>query len=484
MGASGHSTDSILRSRRALRNATLLATVVAILAAPSAPAVSATGTLDWDTYGFNSSREGLNPDEHTINTTNVHQLHQVWSFRLGSVIDTQPLFAFHVPVPDPKTHTVLPKNLVIAGSENGNLAAINATTGKRVWLRRLGHVGYGSCGDLPHSGITDTPVIDRATDRLYVAGGRGSLDQLDLATGRTIRHWTVTRQPYLNHVWGALTMVRGRVYAETASDCDMRPYRGQVMSINKRTGSVRRWFDAPPTDGGGIWGWGGLSVDPKKNALYAATGNSFAPPNEHTGYAEHVVRLSLGLRVQAGNYPGLHPDTGDADFGFTPALYQAPGCPPQLAAGNKFGNFFVYDRDRIDSGPVQRIQLGGSGFGNIALLGVAPYSPSQRLLYVANPQRRGGYGPGILAFGVTGNCRLALRWQANDGAPLTSPATIADGVLFYGTGSNGRVVGLDASSGKRLWVSPGVGGVFNAPSVVNGVVYVPSWDGRVHAFKL
>jgi outer membrane protein assembly factor BamB len=48
------------------------------------------------------------------------------------------------------------------------------------------------------------------------------------------------------------------------------------------------------------------------------------------------------------------------------------------------------------------------------------------------------------------------------------------------------VIGVNALSGKRVWISSAGsihGPVLNAPSVVNGVVYVPSWDGRLHAFK-
>ena len=93
----------------------------------------------------------------------------------------------------------------------------------------------------------------------------------------------------------------------------------------------------------------------------------------------------------------------------------------------------------------------------------------------------------MLAFRVDSDCRLALQWQAPEPAGRTTSPTIAGGVVFYGTGRNGRAVGLDARSGKRLWVSsPDTirGPVFNAPSVVNGVCYVGSWDGRLHAFKL
>jgi outer membrane protein assembly factor BamB len=199
-----------------------------------------------------------------------------------------------------------------------------------------------------------------------------------------------------------------------------------------------------------------------------------------------VVRLTPGLRVTASNHPPL-PPTGDADFGATPLPFDARGCPPELAVGNKFGNYYVYNRDHIGRGPVQRISLGGSGFASTALLGIGAYLPSQRLLYVANPKRQGRYGPGMLAFRVAHNCRLILRWQAAEPAGRTTDPTIAGGVVFYGNGHDGRAIAVDARTGKRLWGSSRRvvrGPVLNAPSVVNGVCYVSSWDGRLHAFKL
>jgi hypothetical protein len=287
-------------------------------------------------------------------------------------------------------------------------------------------------------------------------------------------------------VWGALTALDGRVYVETAGICDAPPYHGQVDSVDPGSRSIKRWLATRAGSGGGIWGWGGVAADPRAHALYAATGNSVAPPGEHDEYGERVVRLTLGLRMRASNHPTL-PATGDADFGATPLLYQAAGCPRQLAVGNKFGNFYVYDRDHIGAGPVQQISLGGSKFGQSALLGIGAYLPSERLLYVANPQRRGRFLAGMLAFRVAHDCRLALRWQAPEPAGSITDPTIAGGVVFYGTGASGRVIGVDARTGKRRWVSSARsvrGAVLNAPSVVNGTCYVGSWDGRLHEFKL
>ena len=394
-------------------------------------------------------------------------------------MNTQPLYAHSVLVPKRRAPGgVVSKDLVIAATDRGRVAAVDAATGKKVWERRVGYL-HDSCGDLPYYGVTGTPTIVRATNSVFVGDGKGRVDQLDLSTGRVKHRWTITHNPRNGHNYSALTFVGGVVYAELAGYCDRPPYRGEVAAINTRNGHVKHWF-VTPTNGGGIWGYGGISADPSAHALYAATGNSVAS-TDHEGYSERVVRLTLDLRVTASNYPGL-PATGDADFGATPMLYRAPGCPRQLAVGNKSGALFVYDRDGIGNGPVQRIRLGGSSNGGVALIGVDAYLPSERTVYVSNPRRAGGYRPGILAFRVTRSCHLALRWQAGGPGFSTSSPTLAGGVVFYGTGATGEVIALDARTGKRLWVHTVGNTIFGAPAVVNGAVYVSAGDGRLRAF--
>jgi hypothetical protein len=194
------------------------------------------------------------------------------------------------------------------------------------------------------------------------------------------------------------------------------------------------------------------------------------------------VRLSRTLRVEASHHPSL--PHGDADFGATPLLYRAGGCPRQLAVGNKFGQFFVYDRDRIGHGPVQRIQLGGDAAGLRALLGSASIWPAKRLIYVSNPGDAGSYHAGMVAFRVTGKCRLAKAWNAKGANGIVSSPTVANGGVYYGAGYDDKLIAFDAKTGKRLWTSGSAlrGHAINAPSIVNGVLYAGDWSGLLHAF--
>ncbi len=458
----------------------LVGVVVGIFATWAAPALGSARSIDWSTYGLDNQRTGFNPAESSLGPSVVSSMHEIWSTRLGATILTQPVVASGVVLRHPRRAV----DLVYAATEHGLFAAMDANTGRVVWSRRLGVQHVSFCGDLPDNdfGITGTAVIDHGRRSIYTTGGDGRLYELDLATGRTKRHWVMTHDPSHENDYGALTLVNGTLYVPYAGNCDTNPYHGFVAAIRVRDGKrIATWFPSGSLYGGAIWGFGGVSADPG-GAIFAAVGNSQGS-NEHAGYGENVVKLTAGLGVINANYPGL--PKGDADFGATPLLFQRPGCPPELAVGNKYGSFFVYDRDRISSGPVQQIGLGGSGFGQNGLLGVAAYWPGAATVFVTNPLNRGPYHHGLLAFKVTGGCRLSLAWSSSDGrnGDASSP-TVAAGVVFYGDGFGDQAIALDARTGRRLWNSGRDirGSVYAGPTVVNGKVYVSSVGGYLYAF--
>ncbi len=418
-----------------------------------------------------------------LGADNVGRLGQIWSTDVGAVVAASPVLASDVSVDG----TTL--DLLYIATEHGDLYALDAATGRVVWQRNLGSQ-LTACADMPDGvfGITDTPFVDRTTRSLFVVGGDGSLYALDLATGTTRAGWpvTITSDPAHEHVWSAITFAGGALYVETASYCDRTPYYGRVVKIDLPTPSVvATWYvtSSPGAGpgGGGIWGWGGASVDASGD-LYVATGNATTTP-ENYGYGERVVRLSSALEVQASNYPGL--DGYDLDFGSTPVSYQAPGCPGQIVVENKSGGVFVYQRDAIASGPTQRVEI-----GNAQLIGVPAYDPTTRMVYVSNSAdlTGGEYRHGLVAFSVGADCQLHLAWQQPqgvNGAVVSSP-TVANGVVYYGDGPGNELFALSGDSGAVLWQSGSTieGAIYAPPIVVNGRLYAAAWDNVVHAYAV
>jgi outer membrane protein assembly factor BamB len=448
----------------------LIVRLAAVLLVPAAAYAA-----DWDTYGGSNSRSGFSASEKTIGTSNAKRLKLRWSAPVGGLIDTQPVVASGVRVKGNRA------DLVYVGNEGGRFEAVNAASGKVVWRRNLGSV-HTSCHDLPSYGITGTAQISRTRNSVFVVT-RGKAFELSLSTGHTKHKWVITTDPHHDHNWSALTLSNGILYVALAGICDKDPYHGRIVAtrVSNRK-RVATWYVAGKhgPSGAGIWSFGGVSADSHGN-IYVATGDTNGP-NGHLGYAEHIVRLTPHLHVRGSNYPGL---TGrDADFGSTPMLYRAPGCPPQLAVGNKFGSFFVYDRGRIGHGPVQRVRLGGSISGEHALLGTPAYWAQARMLYVSNPRHHGKYAAGLVAFRVNKHCHLSKVWNVKGPGGLTSSPTVANGVVYYGTGAGNHLVALNARTGRHLNRFNLHGAIFNAPSVVGGAVYAGSWHGRLYAFRV
>jgi hypothetical protein len=279
----------------------------------------------------------------------------------------------------------------------------------------------------------------------------------------------------------------GQLYVTVASHCDFGRYHGTTDQIDTATGAiVHRFYPATRNVvGGGIWGPGGAAIDLATHHVFVATGNALTNP-ESFHYSEDVVELGGSLKVLGANYPGLI--GGDVDFGATPILYQAPGCPPQVAAKNKSGVFVVYTRGDVSSGPTQRLQV--ASVDDYQFNGIPAYSPRDRTIYIGNSSDtsdpQAPYRHGMVALKVQPDCSLALAWQKRVGPNFSSvsPPTVANGVVYYGDGYGNTEYAFDSTTGRMLWNSGASigGGLYAAPTVVNGTLYVPSWDHAMYAF--
>lgn len=475
------------RRLRMLAAALALAGSVTLAALPAAGSGgNGPGAVGWPTYGFDLQRTGYNPTETVLGSANAGSLRLRWTAALGDVMIAQAVEAESVYIPGRGT-----KNVVYEGTEHGDFYALDAATGQVLWQKNLGSE-QTSCEDMPDGvfGVGGAAVVDRTTAAgvVYVAGGDGAVHALSLASGQEQPGWPVRNvfDPRQEHVYGGLNERAGKLYVTVASHCDFVPYHGRVSEIDIATRTVQASFypATPDVDGGGVWGPGGASIDPATGHVFAATGNALTDP-EYYFHSNSVVELDASLNLVGANYPGL---TGvDVDFGATPILYRPAGCPTtQVAAKNKSGVLVVYDEGALDAGYTQRLQM--ADVNDYQFNGIPAWDPVTNMLYVSNSSdsSAGTYFHGLVALHAGADCQLSLAWQQTVGPNSTSvsPPTVANGVVYYGDGFGNTERAFDAATGAQLWSSGSTigGGVYAAPTVVDGMLLVPAWDGKLYAF--
>jgi outer membrane protein assembly factor BamB len=243
----------------------------------SPPAASAAG--NWTTHGGSNSRSGVAPGAP------AHpQLRRRFAKTLDGQVYAQPLIA---------------NGRIYVATENNTVYAFT-TSGRKVWRRHLGQPVGGSelpCGNIDPSGITGTPVISGG--RIYVVaflhkGLRHTLFGLSLRNGHTAMRANVDPPNRdVQQERGALIAAKGRIYIPYGGlfgDCG--PYHGYVISTT--TAGRQRISYRNPAPLAGIWAPAGISR--QGSSLLVTTGNG---GGDGFGYANSVIRLSLGLKRKA-----------------------------------------------------------------------------------------------------------------------------------------------------------------------------------------
>lgn len=429
-------------------------------------------------------------------------LTQLWNVNLGANISAQPVLASNVMVAG------VPTDMLYVGTEHGFFAAINAATGALVWTKQLG-AATTTCQDSPDGvfGITGTAAVDRTANRVYVADGGGRLWAFDLATGTVVSGWPLQlfSDTGQEHIYSALTLnpANGLLYAQTGNYCDNPPFAGELFAIGTQAASVTATFFpegplAPNTSGqgGGMWGMGGVSIDTATNNVFTAVGSALPPLGQASGsgtagYADKLVSLTSGLGVIAANFPTV--SGVNVDFGSTPMLYTPPGCPLQTIALNKSGSAVTYNANNLTAGITQNLLFGNPNIGGFD--GVAAYSPVSNMVYVADAEDplSGTLGHGLTALVAGAGCQLSPAWQQSAQQPAgpfpAGTPSVANGVVYYGTGPGNTLYAFNAATGSPLWNSGALGGNVYAAPVIDQRVYVSTWgvnnqSGFVYAFAL
>jgi outer membrane protein assembly factor BamB len=454
-------------------------------AAPQRRAALAPPSQGWLAYGHDPQLTNF-VRVPGLNASTARRLKQVWARRLDGPIVASPLYA----------RTSSSKRILIAATEAGSVYALRPNDHRVLWKRTFGVVTPAAgCG---RWGISSTGVIDLDRRVFYVISADGWLHALALATGVEKTGWPIAITPPHSdgeYVWGGLRLLRKTLYVPVASYCDSpgsdgARANGRLVGIDVDTASQVAVFDPVPGEGnlGGIWGWGGVSVEPNGQALYTGVGNSYVYDAtcgcyvDDAGYGNSVVKLSPTLQVLDWNRPSLARQ-GDLDFGSAPLLFQPKRCPPLLAANSKDGTVYVWNRNALANGFASRIPIGGG----ITFVGQPSYSAPLRMIFVSGanlPWVEPVVGDGVAGFSVDTLCRFRLRWRAHVGAGTAPPPLVAGEVVFAAGGEGRGYAAFAARTGKTLWRFSTRGATLSPVIAAEGRIFAGDYDGMLRAFAL
>jgi alcohol dehydrogenase (cytochrome c) len=311
----------------------------------------------------------------------------------------------------------------VYGATDSDAFALSAATGRQLWSRHLTSATeqFVDIAPVVWEGLVFTSTVG------FPPGGRGAIYALDAATGAVRWKFDTIREPWQH----PLEAGGGGLWYPVSVDADGRLYAG----------------NSNPQP------WGGSPERPN--------GAAFPGPVLYTNSL--LVLDARSGRLLWHDQVTPH-DIRDYDFGATPILATVEGDELVLGAG-KAGRVIAWDREtrrrrwatavglhRNDRGPLpaRRVTVCPGLFGGV----LTPMA----------------YAEGRLFVPVVDLCGWG---SATSRQPLTTVVP---------SRGKGRMVALDAATGRALWVRRLQSPDFGCATVSNDVVFTSTFDGNVYAF--
>ena len=334
------------------------AVVVAIAVASSAGGVSGAGSpSNWTAYLGGPLHDSYTADAQITRAAAAHvSLAWRWTPTAGTM-SGQPKSGLY------SSPTVY-NHRIYVGANTGDFYALDEATGSQIWKRFLGFQPAITC---PAMGFVSTAaVVDTsgtgASPIVYVAAPDGNLYALDGTTGSTVwQSVIVTPSTTTNDAfnWSSPTIVGDRIYIGFSSNCDSPFIRGGLAEFDRVTGARVATFYSVPAGkvGGGVW----TSAAVASTGVYIATASG---GSQTSGDSYSVIRLDPVTLARLGGWivPLAQQAAGDADFGSSPIVFHATvgGVDTELVgACNKDGLFYVFANGDM-SAPLWSYQVGAA----------------------------------------------------------------------------------------------------------------------------
>ncbi len=458
-------------------------------------------------YHNDNVSDGQNLTESLLTTSSVNtsQFQKQFTTPVDGQVYAQPLYVAGVNITSGTQQGV--HNVVYVATEHDSIYAIDSNGGNILWQRSFLDLANtsvnmlnatsitpepsgdtGSTDLTPDVGITSTPLIDPATNTIFVLAkskqlitpsGQSqqthyvqTLYAVSIQSGAILRSTIVgdtinnngvytyrtTADPYTlgtgdgaisvsgqSRVYfnaqrefsrSAILMADGRIFLSFASHGDNGPYHGWMLSYDPATLTLNGALNTTPNGGlGGIWmGGGAPSVDSSGN-IYAITGNGTFNTNAS----------NFGT-----NYSGLPKDANYGDAFIKVTLDTTHNSATNENAngwGLQITDFFSpFNNSTLNQGDVDL----GSGGATVL------------------PSSAGGSVPLLVGAGKSGTIYLINRNNMGGFNPSTDNV-VQEAALTGTTGINGSL-NTPGYFNNTLYYFPGYGGDGRAYTVSNGLI--------------
>lgn len=434
----------------------------------------------WTQYMYDNGRSDFNPLETAITQATAPNLTLKWHQRIGQhKIFTQP---------------VVGNGLIYYGAFDGYEHATDLS-GNEQWRTNIGNV-TSSCTNKVN-GVTSTATLVTltvsgiATPALLVGGGDAQLYALNAATGAII--WqTVLGPKASDFIWDSPAVYNSSVYLGVAGygDCRGAIIQGAYFKLDLQTGQIQDTFYTVPTGCTGSGVWGSTAIDDETGILYFATANGGSCSTTET-LAQAMVAVRASDLTVLGSWQIKQQSSADLDWGTTPTLFNATyGGTRHLLVGlaSKNGNYYAFDRGNITAGPVwhTKIAVGGSSPADGSISSSA-WDGSH--IYAAGGKTTINGTVCVGSVRALDPATGAIVWQkCLTTGPVIGSVMAVPGLIVLGAGSNLDVIASTGSKAGTILFTYNdnvSGSAFKAaPSLVNGMLYYPNWDGNFDAFGL
>ncbi len=340
---------------------------------------------DWPQLRFDEGGTRLNPYENVLNPRNVGNLGVKWIFKTGGSVVSAPAVV---------------NGVVYIGSNDHNVYALNAHTGKKLWSYATGAEIYSA------------PVVVQGT--LYLGSNDGNVYALKAATGK--KQWSY----FTGGGDSVPAVLNGVVYVGSAKESG-----DNVFALDAKTGAAI-WsfatrfsvYSSPTVVNGVLYI---MSLDYNLYALDASSGNKlWSFSTEGWAYASPMVANG------AVYFDGI-PGSVFAVNAKTGALLW------QFVAGGTWGEF----SPAVADGVVYVASDGGYAYALDGTTGAELWSYSPiGFVSLAAPVPANG----VMYFGTWDNNLYALSesrgeklWTYTTGGYIEGSPTVANGIVYVGS---------------------------------------------------